>query len=253
MVVLDLNADLGEGCGDDEAMLAVVSSANVSCAAHAGTWEGIERTLALAGAHGVSVGAHVAYPDREGFGRRPMDVEHDALVDMVRNQILDLTERAARVGATVRYVKPHGALYHRIVNDPAAAAAVTEAVALADPGLGVLCLPGSQAHAEARRRGLSVFDEVFADRSYQPTGELTPRGTSDAVLHDPQLVAQRVLRMATHGEIEAVDGTVLRVRPHSVCVHGDNASAVRIAHAVAQRLRAAGVHIASPYAAGGGP
>lgn len=246
--VLDLNADLGEDCGDDEAMLEVVSSANVSTGAHAGTPEGILRTLEAAVARGVVVGAHVAYPDRDNFGRSALDVSHRDLVDLVVEQVTSLSVAAARAGTTVQYVKPHGALYNRIVTDVDQAEAVAEALS-ALGGLGLLCLPGSRAHEAARRHGLATFDEVFADRTYQPTGELTPRATDGAVLHDPDLVADRVLRIASLGEVEAVDGTVLRVAPHSVCVHGDTPGAVRIAREVAQRLRTAGVRIASPFAA----
>ncbi|MGN0064797.1 MAG: LamB/YcsF family protein [Nocardioides sp.] len=245
--VLDLNADLGEDCGDDEAMLEVVTSANVSTGAHAGTPDGIARTLAAAAARSVVVGAHVAYPDRENFGRTDVDLPHAHLVDLVVEQVGWLRDVAASEGTTVQYVKPHGALYNRIVRDRAQADAVVEAILALDATLGLLCLPDSQAHAAARDAGLATFDEVFADRSYQPTGELTPRTVAGAVLHDGDLIAARVLRMATHGEVEAVDGTVLRVAPHSVCVHGDTPGAVGMARAVAARLRAAGVRIVSPF------
>ena len=248
MGVLDLNADLGEDCGDDEALLAVVSSANVSCGFHVGTRAGIQDTVVVAAARGLAIGAHVAYPDREGFGRRDMELPHATLVDLVVEQLRMLSVLAEEAGSRLRYVKPHGALYNRIVRDDVQAGAVVEAVVTVDPSLALLCLPGSRAHAAARAHGVRTLGEVFADRAYQPSGELLPRTQPGAVLHDPDSVADRVVRMAVHHEVEAVDGSVVRVAPDSVCVHGDTPDAVRMALTVRDRLRAAGVRIASPFA-----
>jgi UPF0271 protein len=248
MGVLDLNADLGEGCGDDEALLRVVSSANVACGFHAGDPDGIRHTVETAAARGVVIGAHVAYPDREGFGRRDMELSHGALVDVVVEQLRMLGSAARSAGSGVAYVKPHGALYNRIVRDRAQAEAVVEAIVRVDARLGLLCLPGSTAHEVAAAHGVRTLGEVFADRAYHATGELAPRSTPGAVLHDPEVVAERVVRMATRHEVEAVDGTVVSVVADSVCVHGDTPQAVRMALAVRARLAAAGVRIASPYA-----
>lgn len=248
MGVLDLNADLGEDCGDDEALLAVVSSANVSCGFHAGTRAGIQHTVAVAAERGVAIGAHVAYPDREGFGRRDMELPHATLVELVVEQLRMLQVTAEEASSRLRYVKPHGALYNRIVRDDVQASAVVEAITSVDPALALLCLPGSRAHAQAQAHGVRTLGEVFADRAYRATGELAPRSEAGSVLHDVDQVADRVVRMAVRHEVEAVDGTVVRVVPDSVCVHGDTPDAVRMALAVRERLHGAGVRITSPFA-----
>ncbi|MGB3069664.1 MAG: 5-oxoprolinase subunit PxpA [Ottowia sp.] len=247
---IDLNSDLGESLGawtmgDDAAMLSIVSSANVACGFHAGDPVGMLATLREAKTHGVVVGAHVAYRDLVGFGRRPMDVPHAELVGDVIYQIGALQALARAAGTEVRYVKPHGALYNTIAHDPVQAHSVIEAVKLADAGLALVVLAGSRQAQWAREAGLRVIEEAFADRGYTPEGVLVSRREPGAVLHDPNAVAQRMLQLATQGTIQAVDGSTVRVRADSICVHGDSPGAVEMAREVRKLLEAHGVAIRS--------
>lgn len=248
MAGIDLNADLGEGfgvwrLGDDDAMLGIVSSANVACGFHAGDPAGLLRVCRSAAERGVRVGAQVSYRDLAGFGRRFIDVAADELLADVVYQIGALQAIAHAAGSSVCYVKPHGALYNTIVTHPAQAAAVAEAVRLVDPGLPVLGMAGSVFFDEAARRGLRVVAEAFADRAYRQDGRLVSRREPGAVLADPAAIAERVLAMVDTGVVTAVDGTRLALSVESVCVHGDSPGAVQIATAVRDRLRAAGVEI----------
>jgi UPF0271 protein len=252
MGVVDLNADLGEGfgawtLGDDAAMLDVVTSANVACGFHAGDPIGIRRTVRAAAERGVVVGAHVGYRDLAGFGRRAMDVPSAELQADVVYQLGALQALAAAEGTTVRYVKPHGALYNTAQVDERVARDVAEAVAAVDPTLVLLGLPGSAALAAAAAAGLPTAAEAFADRAYAPAGTLLPRSEPGAVLHDPALVAARMVRLATEGVVEAVDGSLVPVRADSICVHGDSPGAVDMARALREALAAAGVTI-TPFA-----
>jgi UPF0271 protein len=241
---IDLNADLGEGfgvwrLGDDDAMLGIVSSANVACGFHAGDPAGLLSVCRLAAERGVRIGAQVSYRDLAGFGRRFIDVEPDDLLADVVYQIGALSGLAQAAGSTVSYVKPHGALYNTVVNNLDQAAAVAAAVAAVDARLPVLGLAGSAFFDEAQRRGLRTVSEAFADRAYQPDGRLVSRRDPGAVLDDPVAIADRVLTMATTGNVTAVDGSTVPVRVESVCVHGDSPGAVQIASAVRDRLQAA--------------
>ncbi|EFQ81774.1 LamB/YcsF family protein [Aeromicrobium marinum DSM 15272] len=233
---VDLNADLGESVerwesGEDLALLDVVTSANVCCGAYAGD-EGLMFATCLAAAErGVAIGAQVGYPDREGFGRRPQDPDHDELVRQVREQVDLLAEIADETGATVAYVKPHGALYHAVTSDEAQSAAVVEAVA--PYGLPLLGLPHALALSRARAEGLPVVVEGFADRAYTPSGDLVPRSDPGAVLHDRAAVAAQAVRLL---------GTV-----DSICLHSDSPGAVDLAGAVRAALERAGATI-GPFA-----
>ncbi|WP_226346762.1 LamB/YcsF family protein [Agilicoccus flavus] len=248
MMCIDLNSDLGEAfgswtMGDDEAMLDVVSSANVACGFHAGDPSVARRTCAEAARRGVTVGAHVAYRDLPGFGRRFIDVDPTELVADVLYQIgaLDAMARAART--SVRYVKPHGALYNTIVHHEKQAAAVVEAIREYDDSLVLMGLPGALSLQLAEKAGLPTVVEAFADRGYLPDGTLAPRREPGAVLHDPVQVADRMVRLVRDGTLEAVDGSQLRIGAHSICTHGDSPGAVEMARAVRERLLGAGVQI----------
>ncbi|HEV2089182.1 MAG TPA: 5-oxoprolinase subunit PxpA [Cryptosporangiaceae bacterium] len=248
--VLDLNADLGEGFGrwtltDDEALLAVVTSANVACGFHAGDPSTMRRVCAAAVTAGVAIGAQVGYRDLAGFGRRDIAYRADELAADVLYQLAALDGIARSHGGRVTYLKPHGALYHRTAVDPAQAGAVVEAVGVYDPSLPVLTLSGSVLAELARAAGLTVVEEVFADRGYLADGRLTSRGEPGAVVTDPAAVAARVVRLAADGVIDAVDGTLLPVSARSVCVHGDSPSAVEVARAVRAALEAEGVTVAA--------
>ena len=250
MPSIDLNADLAEGfgvweLGDDDAMLDVVTSANLACGFHAGNPVGLARTCRAAVARGVRIGAQVGYFDLAGFGRRRIDVEPDELSADVIYQIGALQALARAAGAVLGYVKPHGALYNTIVTDRDQARAVAEAVHATDPGLPVLGLAGSVFFAEARRLGLRTVAEAFADRAYQPDGQLVSRSDPAAVLYDPAQIDDRVLSMITTGTVTAVDGSLITIEVESVCVHGDSPGAVAIAGAVRDRLHAEGITVAA--------
>ncbi|WP_369068823.1 LamB/YcsF family protein [Kineococcus terrestris] len=249
---VDLNSDLGESfsrwtLGDDEALLGVVTSANVACGFHAGDPTVLRRTCELAAERGVVVGAQVGYRDLPGFGRRFIDADPAELTNDVLYQLGALAAFARVAGTRVAYLKPHGALYNAIVHHEEQAAAVVEAVRLWDPALPVLGLPGSRFLALAGEAGLTTRTEAFADRAYTPAGTLVSRREPGAVLHDADEIARRCVRMATAGEVEAVDGGVVAVHAASICVHGDTPGAVAIARRVREELTAAGVRIA-PFA-----
>ncbi len=251
MTAIDLNADLGETVdglptADDEAMFALVSSASVACGGHAGDAVSMDASVARAARHGVVVGAHPSFLDRAGFGRIALAVEPALLRRQVRGQLEAL--RAA--GADIRYVKPHGALYHAVIVDPAAASAVAAAVADVSDGIGrplpVLGLDGRIAHAAAAA-GLPFVREAFLDRGYLPGGGLVPRSHPGALLDDAMLVAERAVRLASEGVVEAVDGSIVEVEAASLCVHGDSPGAVAMARAVRAALDEAGVRVRAPW------
>lgn len=247
-VTVDLNADLGEGfgvwqLGDDDAMLDVVTSANVACGFHAGDPAGLARVCRAAAERGVRIGAQVSYRDLAGFGRRYIDMTPEDLTADVIYQIGALNALAAASGSSVSYVKPHGALYNTIVTDQRQAAAVAQAVHAVDAGLAVLGLAGSAFFAAADELGLRTVPEAFADRAYRPDGQLVSRREPNAVLNDVDAIAERVSSMIGDGTVEAADGSTIRIVVESVCVHGDSPGAVRIAGAVRDRLTADGVEL----------
>lgn len=243
---IDLNADLGEGfgvwrLGDDDALLGVVTSANVACGFHAGDPSTMGRVCTRAAEAGVAVGAQVSYRDLAGFGRRFMDVEAADLTDDMLYQLGALDGIARVSGTRVSYVKPHGALYNAVVGHEAQARAVVEAVAAYDDRLAVLGLPGSALLRAAEAVGLRTVREGFADRGYTTDGTLVPRREPGALLHDAAEVAARAVRMAVESQVVAVDGTTVSVAVDSICVHGDTAGAVELARAVRAALEAAGL------------
>ena len=237
---IDLNSDVGEGfgiwsLGDDEALLEVVTSANVACGFHASDPDIMRRVCAKAVERGVVIGAQVSYRDLAGFGRRSIDVPPATLVNDVIYQIGALDAFARVAGDRVRYLKPHGALYNRIVHDETQAAAVVDAVRAYDPSLPVLGLPGSAWLRLAAEAGLTTVTEAFADRGYNPQATLVPRSQPGALITDDDAAADRVVRMVTEGVVRAVDGSDVAVAARSVCVHGDSPNAV----SMARRIRAA--------------
>lgn len=250
MVAIDLNSDLGESygawrMGDDAAMLAVVSSANIACGFHAGDPAGIYRTVKAAAANGVVIGAHVSYPDRVGFGRRDLDATPEELIADVIYQIGAIKGVAAAAGTTVRYVKPHGALYNRIAYDARQGQAVIDGIKAVDPSLILMGLANAPILDLARRSGLAVVAEAFADRAYTPKGELVSRREAGSVLHDEKKIADRMVQLAREGTLEAIDGSTIRVDAQSICVHGDSPGAVAIAQEIRRRFEAEGIVIRS--------
>ena len=224
-------------------MLGVVTSANVACGFHAGDPDILRRVCRQAAGRGVVVGAQVGYRDLAGFGRRAMAVEPGSLTNDVLYQIGALESFARVAGTRVRYVKPHGALYNTVVHDATQAAAIVDAVQLYDASLPLMGLPGSELLRIGQEAGLAIVEEAFADRAYTPEGTLVPRSQPGALLHDPEEVATRMIRLVRTGMVEAVDGSDVAVHADSICVHGDTPGAVRMAVAVRQALTADGVDI----------
>ncbi|MFE0177562.1 LamB/YcsF family protein [Streptomyces sp. NPDC059002] len=247
---IDLNADLGEGFGrwrltDDEELLSVVTSANVACGFHAGDAVTMRRVCDRAAERGVRIGAQVSYRDLAGFGRRAMDVPAAELAAEVAYQIGALEVFARAAGTRVSYVKPHGALYNRVVHDEDQARAVVDGVLLADASLPVLGLPGSRLLEAADKAGLPSVTEAFADRAYTEEGTLVPRGTEGAVITAADTVVERSVGMARTGVVTSHGGHEIAVRARSLCLHGDTPGAVDLARRVRAELESAGVRVAA--------
>lgn len=251
MAAIDLNADLGETVdgvptADDDAMFALISSASIACGGHAGDVEAMRAAVERATRTGVAIGAHPSYPDRAGFGRTRLAMAEAHL----RASLADQLRALAAAGADIRYVKPHGALYHAVRGEAAHARAVVDAVADLSVALGralpILGLDGVIA-AEAARAGLPFLPEAFLDRGYRSDGTLVPRGEAGALLRDVQQVAARAVGLARDGVVEAVDGRLVVTGAVSLCLHGDSPGAVEMARAVRVALDAAGVEIAPPW------
>jgi UPF0271 protein len=252
---MDLNADLAEGFGrwhltEDAALLDFVTSANVACGFHAGDPLTMREVCTIAAAKGVSVGAQVGYRDLAGFGRRYIAYEPAELAADVLYQLAALDGIAKTAGTRVRYVKPHGALYHAAANDPGQAGAVVEAVTAYDKDLAVLTLPGSKLMDAGTKKGLRCVPEAFLDRAYTAVGGLVPRGQPGAVIHDAAEVTARAVRMAGEGTVVAADGTVVRVAAESFCLHGDTPAALDVGRRVRAALEEAGITV-EPFVAVG--
>lgn len=252
MATIDLNSDLGESfgawrMGDDAAMLAIVSSANIACGFHAGDPAGMLSVLREAADRKVAIGAHIAYPDLVGFGRRNMDPSSAELVADTIYQIGALQGLAIAAGTRVRYVKPHGALYNTIASDARQAADVIAGIKAIDPELILMVGSGAPVVDQARDAGLRVVREGFADRAYNSDGSLVSRRLPGAVLHDEEAISRRVLRLVTEGCITAIDGTDIRLEAESICIHGDTPAAVAIAAKLRDTLTANDVAI-RPFA-----
>jgi len=250
VAAIDLNSDLGESygiwnLGDDEAMLDLVSSANIACGFHAGDPSTLRRVCQAAVDRGVTIGAQVAYPDLAGFGRRFIDVDPVELRDAVLYQIGALDGFAQVAGAGIGYVKPHGALYHACISHPAQAEAVVAAAHEYDPSMAVLGPPGSPLLAVADAMGMESVVEAFADRGYLADGRLVPRGSEGALLTEPAEVAARAVSIAVEHRVTAIDGQSVDVRARSICIHGDTPGAVEMARAVRAGLEVASVGIHS--------
>ncbi|MCF8199939.1 MAG: LamB/YcsF family protein [Sulfuritalea sp.] len=247
---INLNADLGEGfgpwhMGDDAAMLDIVTSANLACGGHAGDPDTMRRTVALAQARGVSIGAHPSYPDMQGFGRRPMALTAAELENQIASQIGALVGIAALEAAQVTHVKPHGALNNLACVERSVADSICRAIRAIDRRLILLAPAASQLVVAGRAAGLAVAEEIFADRAYLADGQLVPRARPDAMIHGPAACLAHVLKMLDADALLAVDGSRIPTPIASVCVHGDNAGAVDIARQLRLGLEQRGYQIAS--------
>jgi len=245
MPVVDLNCDLGEGfgdwrMGDDAAMLGIVSTVNVACGFHAGDPQIMADTFAAAKKAGVAIGAHTAYPDLQGFGRRPLPYSPREIERLVAYQLGAAMGVAALAGHRITHVKAHGSLGNRATEDVSAAEAIARATKSVDRGLVILAIAGTEIERAAERLGVKAIREIFADRAYTTKGNLVPRSQPGAVIHDAKLAAQRVLAMLKAGAIIADDGTKIPTGIDSICVHGDTPGAVAMAASVRQALSEAG-------------
>jgi UPF0271 protein len=245
-LVVDLNADLGEGAGHDDEILALVTSANIACGFHAGDAETMRRSIEAARDRKVAVGAHPSLFDRENFGRKELPVKSDEVFDAVVYQLGVFQAIAEAAGVRPNHVKPHGALYNMAVRDQGLANAIGRAIAKVDKKL-ILFAPQNSALARAgEANGLQIAHEVFADRNYLSDGSLVPRSRPDALLHNPEEAAARVVRMLHDGKVRSVDGVDVDVRTETVCLHGDTPGAVEFARALKSRLEEEGVTIMAP-------
>ncbi len=248
MASIDLNADLGEGfgiwsLGDDEAMLDLVTSANVACGFHAGDPSTLRRVCQAAADRGVAIGAQVSYPDLAGFGRRFIDIDPAELRDAVLYQLGALDAFAQVAGTGVAYIKPHGALYHACATHRAQAEAVVAAAHEYDPSLAVVGQPDSHVLTIADALGMEFVPEAFADRAYLAGGGLVPRSELGSVITDPALASARAVQIATEHSVLAIDGSSVSIFARSICIHGDTPGAVALARAVRASLEAASVGV----------
>ena len=243
---VDLNADVGEGAGDDERLIPLVTSVNVACGGHAGDPITIDRTIRLALASGAAVGAHPGYPDPANFGRQPLAMAPDALEASLVSQIRAVADAALALDTPLRHVKPHGALYNLAARDPAVAATIARAIARVSSDLVLVGLAGSALLSAARDAGLRSAAEAFADRAYEADGSLRSRSLPGALLESPGDAAAQALAIVRDGRVGAHDGGSVAVRADTICIHGDSPGAVEFALAIRAALEGAGVTIAAP-------
>ncbi|CQJ48960.1 5-oxoprolinase subunit PxpA [Yersinia rohdei] len=230
---VDLNADLGEGCANDQALLQLVSSANIACGFHAGDAQTMRQSVRWAIEYGVAIGAHPSFPDRENFGRTAMQLPPETVYAQVVYQLGALAAIVKAEGGVMQHVKPHGMLYNQAARDPQLADAIAQAIKAVDPSLRLVGLAGSELIRAGERAGLATRQEVFADRRYQPDGTLVPRNQSDGLIESDELALSQTLAMVLRHQVQANDGSWVAVQADTVCVHGDGAHAL----AFARRLR----------------
>ena len=251
MYRIDINSDIGELEGEksrsrDREIMKFVTSVNLACGYHAGSKEIMIRTLDSAKELGVAVGAHPGFPDRENFGRTNMVMSPDEVKKIVKDQIMILKELADERGIRLQHVKPHGALYNMSAKDPEMALAIAEAISEADCGLLFMGLSGSEHIKAANKIGLGSISEVFGDRAYMEDGSLVPRSMEGAVIHDPELVIRRVLRMSKEGMVTGIDGNEIAIKADSICVHGDTPEAVEFVSKIRAALENEGAEVLCP-------
>jgi UPF0271 protein len=240
---IDINCDLGEGCPNDAELMKYISSANIACGFHAGDHETMRSTVALAQENNVAIGAHPGYNDKENFGRVSMNLSFGEIYDLVIDQILRLHHYCETAGTKMHHLKPHGALYNQAVKDREIAAAIVEAMCAIDSTLIYFGLPNSVMLEEAERVGLGTASEVFADRTYQKDGSLTPRSQPNALIEDIDECIEHVIRMVREQKVIATDGTEVPIKADTICIHGDGEHAVEFASAIHDALTKEGIEI----------
>ena len=244
---VDINADLGEGSGHDEELFELISSANVATGFHAGDSDSMHAAITAAKKHGVAVGAHPSFFDRENFGRKELKISTPEIFDAVAYQLGVFQAIASAVGVQPNHVKPHGALYNMAVRDQELAGAIARAIESVDPRLILFAPDKSELARAGETHGLQIAREIFADRNYRNDGWLVQRTRPDALLRDPNEAAERVLRMLREGKVRSVEGRDVDVRGETICVHGDTPGAVEFAHELRSHLEHEGVRISAPH------
>lgn len=243
---IDFNADIGEGCGDDAAIVPLLSSASIACGGHAGNEASMATAVMQCLAHGVAIGAHPSWEDRPGFGRQRMDPASTDLRAQVRRQVQALAAVARRAGTRLAHVKPHGALYNQAAEDVRVAEAIAGEVAAIDPALRLYALAGSELAAAARRAGLTVIEEVFAERAYRSDGRLVQRSEPGAVIATLEDAVAQTLQMLREGSVTSIDGQVVPIRPQTLCLHGDRPDAAAFARGLRDAIESAGYAVRAP-------
>lgn len=240
---IDLNCDMGEGCGNDAVLMNYVSSVNIACGFHAGDAATMLKTVGTAIKKGVAIGAHPSFPDREGFGRNAMNLPPQKVYDIVVKQIVALRDICDAAGGKVRHVKPHGALYNQAARDKGLAHAIVKAVKAIDENLVLYGLSGSVLVIEAKKIGLRTASEVFADRAYRSDGSLTPRSESNALIRDTDAALAQVLQMVQNKTVTAADGRTIPIIADTICIHGDGENALEFAKTIHRKLIKSGIMI----------
>ncbi len=243
---IDLNCDLGEGCGDDAAIVACISSASIACGGHAGNEQSMREAVDLCRLQGVAIGAHPSFVDRAHFGRRELAMSSAAIHVLVTAQTRRLLAVCAQASVRLHHVKPHGALYNLAARDREVADAIVAAVQAIDPHLFVYALAGSELVAAARAKGQPVAEEVFAERGYTAAGRLVPRGQPGDVIESVDAAVAQVRSMLRDGQVDTVDGGRVPIRAETLCLHGDREDAAAFARALQRALQAEGCSIVAP-------
>lgn len=242
---VDLNVDLAEGCGNDEKLLQLVSSANVACGLHAGDYNEMRKAIQWAKANQVRIGAHPSFPDRENFGRTNMQLPDDELKACLLYQLGALKALCDAENVTIDYVKPHGALYNQAAKDPALARLIAQTIKAFDPTLALMGLSGSLMLNIAQEEGLDIISEVFADRHYLADGSLVPRTRDDALVENDEEAISQVLQMVLEGTVPTVEGSKVAIQADSICLHGDGAHAIEFAEKIRVALKEKQIEIRS--------
>lgn len=244
-MIVDLNADLGEGCANDEALLQRVSSANIACGFHAGDAQTMRQSVRWALQYGVAIGAHPSFPDRENFGRTRMQLPPETVYAQVVYQLGALAAIARAEGGVMVHVKPHGMLYNQVAVEPELAEAIARAVKAVDPTLRLVGLAGSELIRAGQKQGLKTRQEVFADRGYQADGTLVPRGQAGALITSDELALAQTLEMVRHHRVRTLDGTWAAVQAETVCLHGDGEHALEYARTLRERFAVEGINVSA--------
>jgi 5-oxoprolinase (ATP-hydrolysing) subunit A len=240
---VDFNCDLGEGCGNDAAIMPLISSANIACGAHAGDEASMRETLRLCREFGVAAGAHPGYADREHFGRRALQLDSAEIARMVVGQLQLLADLADAEALSLRHVKPHGALYNQAARDARIAEVIADSVHRFDPQLILVGLAGSELPRAGLRAGLRVAEEAFADRRYLLDGSLAPRGTEGAVIEDAEAAVAQALLIVCEAQVGTLDGERIALRADTLCLHGDRTDAVEFARRLREAFNNTGIDI----------